>query len=110
MEGEDDGDAHDGHVDGEAEVREEGPLVGAVIPRITGLVLKQQRAKEGPGKEGVVAFREARSDSPDLDRPANADRLERRAACRRQSETLLVDAGISHDAGLSVPVVSCVVL
>lgn len=31
MEAEDDGDGDDGHVDGEAEVGEEGPLVGAVI-------------------------------------------------------------------------------
>ena len=53
MEGNDDGDRHDGHVDGQPEVRQEGPLVGAVVAGVRGLVLEEQGPEEGPDEEGV---------------------------------------------------------
>lgn len=54
MEGQDDGDGHDGHVDGEPEIGQEGPLVGAVVTGIRGLVLEEQGPEEGPEEEGVL--------------------------------------------------------
>lgn len=55
VEGEDDGDGNDGHVDGEAEVGQEGPLVGAVVAGVRRGVLEEERPQEGPGEEGVLA-------------------------------------------------------
>lgn len=52
MEGQDDGDRDDGHVDRQAQVAEEGALVGAVVAGVRGLVLEEQRAEEGPHEEG----------------------------------------------------------
>lgn len=59
MEGEDDGDRDDGHVHGEAQVAEEGALVGAVVAGVRGLVLEEQGAEEGPREEGGRAGRTA---------------------------------------------------
>lgn len=55
VEGEDDGDGDDGHVDAEAEIGEEGALVGAVIAGVRGLVLKEKGPEEGPCPEGRAA-------------------------------------------------------
>lgn len=52
VEGQDDGDRDDGHVDGQAQVAEEGALVGAVVAGVRGLVLEEKRAQEGPREEG----------------------------------------------------------
>lgn len=52
VEGEDDGDGDDGHVDGEAQVAQEGALVGAVVSGVRRLVLEEQGAQEGPREEG----------------------------------------------------------
>lgn len=57
MEGEDDGDGDDGHVDGEPQVGQEGPLVGAVVAGVRGLVLEEEGPEEGPEEEGVLAAR-----------------------------------------------------
>lgn len=54
MEGQDDGDGHDSHVDGQPEVGQKGPLVGAVVAGVRGLVLEEQGSEEGPYEEGVL--------------------------------------------------------
>lgn len=51
MEGQDDGDGDNSHVDGKAQVTEECALVGAVVAGVRGLVLEQERAEEGPREE-----------------------------------------------------------
>lgn len=50
------GDAHDGHVDAQSQVRKEGSLVGAVVARITVGVLEKQRAEEGRHAEDGFAL------------------------------------------------------
>lgn len=52
MKGEHNGHGDDGHVDAQAEVRQKGALVGAVVAGVRGLVLKEQGPKEGPDPEG----------------------------------------------------------
>lgn len=52
VERQDDGDCDNSHVDGEAQVAQEGALVGAVVAGVRGLVLEQQGAEEGPREEG----------------------------------------------------------
>lgn len=51
MEGQDDGDRDNSHIDGEAQVAEERALVGAVVAGVRGLVLEEERAEEGPREE-----------------------------------------------------------
>jgi hypothetical protein len=46
MEGDDDGDCDYGHVDGEAEVGEEGSLIGAVVAGVTIGVVEEEGAEE----------------------------------------------------------------
>ncbi|KAG7147770.1 hypothetical protein HYQ46_003371 [Verticillium longisporum] len=55
VEGQDNGDGDDGHVDAEAEVGEKGALVGAVVAGVGRFVLEEERRVEGPGPEGGVA-------------------------------------------------------
>ena len=52
VEGQGDGDGDDGHVDRDAQVGEEGALVGAVVARVARLVLEEQRPQGRPGEEG----------------------------------------------------------
>lgn len=47
MEGDDDGDADDSHVDGEAEVGEECSFVGAVVASVAVGVVEEEGAEEG---------------------------------------------------------------
>ena len=47
MERDHDGNAHDRHVDGEAQPREKGALVGAVVAGIGGVVGDEERGEEG---------------------------------------------------------------
>lgn len=48
VEGDDDGDGNDGHVEAEAQVGEEGSLVGAVVARVgVGVVEEERLASDG---------------------------------------------------------------
>lgn len=48
-----DGDRYDGHVDGEAQVREERPLICAVVSCIAVGVVEEEGAEEGePCEDG----------------------------------------------------------
>lgn len=49
VEGDDDGDADDRHIDGEAQPGEERPLVGAVVARVGGDVGEEERGEEWKG-------------------------------------------------------------
>lgn len=57
MEADDDGDGHDGHVDGEAQPGQEGALVGAVVARVRRRVVEEQHAEEWSREEDVPIVR-----------------------------------------------------
>lgn len=59
MEAQHDRHRHDGHVDAEAQIRQERPLVRTVVSGIGGLVFEEQGAEERPDEEGRGAGEEA---------------------------------------------------